>query len=75
MEHFAKKNLKAGEVLIKEGEKSNDLYLLMNGCLKVTINKGTSELGKTQIGSNVLLMASTHVAHDCLISNNIVLAC
>ena len=42
MEHFAKKNLKAGEILIKEGEKSNDLYLLMKGSLKVTITKGTT---------------------------------
>ena len=40
----------------------------------VTINKGTSELGKTQIGSNVLLMASTHVAHDCLVGDNVIMS-
>ena len=40
----------------------------------VTINKGTSELGKTQIGSNVLLMASTHVAHDCLVEDNVIMS-
>ena len=40
----------------------------------VTINKGTRELGKTQIGSNVLLMASTHVAHDCLIEDNVIMS-
>ena len=40
----------------------------------VTINKGTSELGKTQVGSNVLLMASTHVAHDCLIGDNVIMS-
>ena len=40
----------------------------------VTFNKGTSELGKTQIGSNVLLMASTHVAHDCLVEDNVIMS-
>ena len=40
----------------------------------VTINKGTSELGKTQVGSNVLLMASTHVAHDCLVGDNVIMS-
>ena len=33
----------------------------------VTINKGTSALGETKVGSNCLLMASTHVAHDCIL--------
>ena len=40
----------------------------------VTINKGTREFGKTQIGSNVLLMASTHVAHDCLVEDNVIMS-
>ena len=40
----------------------------------MTINKGTKELGKTQIGSNVLLMASTHVAHDCLVGDNVIMS-
>ena len=40
----------------------------------MTINKGTRELGKTQIGSNVLLMASTHVAHDCLVGDNVIMS-
>ena len=31
-------------------------------------------LGKTQIGSNVLLMASTHVAHDCLVEDNVIMS-
>ena len=38
----------------------------------LTINKGT-ELGNT-IGSNVLLMASTHVAHDCLVGDNVIMS-
>src|SRR4029077_19453201 len=36
----------------------------------VTINKGTVALGKTTVGSNCLLMAYVHVAHDCVIGNN-----
>src|SRR5690348_12142057 len=31
----------------------------------VTINKGTKALGKTAIGSDCLLMAYVHIAHDC----------
>jgi len=40
----------------------------------VTINRGTRALGKTVIGSNNLLMAYVHVAHDCVIGNNCILA-
>src|SRR3989338_8496275 len=41
----------------------------------VTINTGTVEGGgKTTIGSNNLLMAYAHVAHDCVIGNNCVMA-
>ena len=38
-----------------------------------TINRGTSAAGKTVIGSNCLLMAYAHVAHDCAIGNNCIL--
>ncbi len=40
----------------------------------VTINRGTSDKWKTQIGSNCLLMAYVHVAHDCIIGNKTILA-
>lgn len=40
----------------------------------VTINKGTIALGKTEVGSNNLLMAYVHVAHDCVVGNNCILA-
>lgn len=39
----------------------------------VTINKGTAAVGKTVVGNNCLIMAYTHVAHDCLIGNNVIL--
>lgn len=40
----------------------------------VTVNRGTIETGKTVIGNNCLLMANTHVAHDCVIGDNCILA-
>lgn len=40
----------------------------------VTVNRGTKALGKTQIGDNCLIMATSHVAHDCVIGNNCILA-
>jgi len=39
----------------------------------VTVNRGTVARGKTTIGSNCLLMAYVHVAHDCKIGNNCIL--
>lgn len=41
----------------------------------VTINRGTAQAGgETRIGSNNLLMAYCHVAHDCRIGSHVVLA-
>ncbi|WP_457618038.1 acyl-ACP--UDP-N-acetylglucosamine O-acyltransferase [Lutibacter sp.] len=40
----------------------------------VTVNRGTKALGKTQIGDNCLIMATSHVAHDCIVGNNCILA-
>ena len=40
----------------------------------VTINRGTSYAGKTVVGNNCLLMAYVHVAHDCIIHDNVILA-
>ncbi len=39
----------------------------------VTLNRGTSAKGKTVIGNNCLLMAYSHVAHDCVVGNNVVM--
>ena len=40
----------------------------------VTINPGTiGGGGQTQIGDNCLLMISSHVAHDCLVGNNVII--
>lgn len=40
----------------------------------VTIHKGTKDRWKTSIGDNCLLMTYVHVAHDCQIGNNVILA-
>jgi len=39
-----------------------------------TINRGTVDRGETTIGRNCLLMAYSHVAHDCLIGDDVILA-
>lgn len=41
----------------------------------VTINPGTAAGNMTtKVGDNVLIMASAHVAHDCVVGNDVVLA-
>ena len=41
----------------------------------MTINPGTEGGGsKTIIGNNCLFMISSHIAHDCKIGNNVILA-
>lgn len=41
----------------------------------VTINSGTAKGdGFTRIGDNAFIMAYSHIAHDCLLGNNIILA-
>jgi UDP-N-acetylglucosamine acyltransferase len=41
----------------------------------VTINRGTAKGGGvTRVGSNVLVMAYTHIAHDCQIGDHVILA-
>ncbi|MCU0411005.1 MAG: acyl-ACP--UDP-N-acetylglucosamine O-acyltransferase [Bacteroidetes bacterium] len=40
----------------------------------VTLNRGTQETGETIIGSNGLFMANTHVAHDCRVGDNCIMA-
>jgi len=40
----------------------------------VTLSRGTIETGKTVIGSNCMLMANSHIAHDCRVGDNCILA-
>jgi UDP-N-acetylglucosamine acyltransferase len=38
-----------------------------------TINRGTAAVGKTTIGNGCLLMAYSHIGHDCTIGNNCII--
>ncbi len=40
----------------------------------VTFNRGTTYHNRSECGKNYLLMAYSHVAHDCLIGNNVIMA-
>src|SRR5688500_16048943 len=40
----------------------------------VTVNRGTKDKWKTAIGSHCLLMAYSHVAHDCIVCDHVILA-
>jgi len=40
----------------------------------VTINRGTKAHGEASIGKYCMIMAYAHVAHDCIIGNNVIMA-
>ncbi|HEX9916407.1 MAG TPA: acyl-ACP--UDP-N-acetylglucosamine O-acyltransferase [candidate division Zixibacteria bacterium] len=40
----------------------------------VSINRGTKHRGQTTVGNNCFFMMYTHVAHDCIIGNNVIMA-
>jgi UDP-N-acetylglucosamine acyltransferase len=39
----------------------------------VTVNRGTIAKGKTIVGDNCLLMAYSHIAHDCVIKDHVII--
>lgn len=39
----------------------------------VTINRGTKALGHTKIGNDCLIMATAHIAHDCVIGDHVII--
>lgn len=39
-----------------------------------TVNRGTAAKGKTVVGKNCLIMAYSHVAHDCRVGNNVIIS-
>jgi len=59
-----------------KGEKTN-LEIGDNNKIReyVTINPGTEGGGGlTKVGNNCLFMVSAHIAHDCILGNNVILA-
>ena len=62
---------------LKYKNEKNSLTIGNNNIIReyVTINPGTEGGGsKTLIGDNCLFMISSHVAHDCIIGNNVIIA-
>ncbi|VBB09270.1 acyl-[acyl-carrier-protein]--udp-n-acetylglucosamine o-acyltransferase [Lucifera butyrica] len=57
------------------GEKS---YVFIGDYTKIrefaTVNRATGEGEETRIGSHCLLMAYTHVAHNCIVGNHVVMS-
>lgn len=39
-----------------------------------TVNRGTASKGETRVGENCLIMAYTHIAHDCSIGNGVIIS-
>ena len=39
----------------------------------VTINRGNKALGYTKVGNNCLIMATAHIAHDCIIGDHVII--
>lgn len=39
-----------------------------------TIHKGTADRMTTKVGDNCLIMAYTHLGHDCFVGNNVIIA-
>lgn len=46
-------------------------YTTIREC--VTVNRGTKSRGKTVVGRHCLLMAYSHVAHDCVLGDHIII--
>lgn len=61
---------------LKYRNEKTELFLGDNCTVReyVTLNRATTHSWKTVIGSNCLFMAYTHVAHDCIVGNNVILA-
>jgi len=59
-----------------KGERNNLIIGQKNTIREyVTINPGTeSGGGATTVGNNCLFMISSHIAHDCIVGNNVVIA-
>ena len=62
---------------LKYNGENTSLVIGVNNTIRehVTINTGTMQGGgATKVGNNNLIMIGAHIAHDCIIGNNIVMA-
>lgn len=46
-------------------------YTTIREC--VTVNRGTSAKGKTVVGNHCLIMAYSHIAHDCILKDYVII--
>lgn len=62
---------------LKFGGEESRLIIGKNNTIRehVTMNPGTAQGGmETRVGDNGLFMMASHVAHDCVVGNNVILA-
>jgi len=62
---------------LKYAGEPSELIIGKNNTIRehVTMNPGTKDGGmKTVVGDNNLFMMATHVAHDCIVGNNVIMA-
>ncbi|RPH91933.1 acyl-ACP--UDP-N-acetylglucosamine O-acyltransferase [candidate division KSB1 bacterium] len=61
---------------LKFGGEETELFVGDNTILRefVTLSRGTKATGRTIVGSDCMLMAYSHVAHDCSVGNQVILA-
>lgn len=61
---------------LKFGGEKTSLFVGENTVIRefVTLSRGTKATGRTIIGSQCMLMAYSHVAHDCTIGDHVILA-
>jgi UDP-N-acetylglucosamine acyltransferase len=61
---------------LKFGNEATYFYLGDNTVIHefVTLHRGTKETGMSKVGKDCLIMAYAHVAHDCVVGDNVILA-
>lgn len=61
---------------LKYGSEATELIIGDRTVIRefASLNRGTSALGRTQVGNDCLIMAYAHVAHDCVIGDRVILA-
>lgn len=61
---------------LKFGGEKTSLFVGENTVIRefVTLSRGTKATGCTSIGRNCMLMAYSHVAHDCTVGDNVIMA-
>ncbi len=61
---------------LKYGGERSELIIGKDTVIRefANINRGTGEGGRTVVGENCLIMAYVHIAHDCIIGDEVILA-